>query len=68
MPSLNGIVKVVAVATIAAFVFIPDSGLGHVVWLAFLAFLIATVLSAPKVLRQFNFKGLKRLRDVFPRK
>ncbi|MDL5030819.1 hypothetical protein QRD43_02780 [Pelomonas sp. APW6] len=68
MPSITGIVRLVAFATMAVYVLVPDSGLGSVAVAAFIGFLVATVISMRKASRQFDLKGLKRLRDIFPRK
>lgn len=68
MPSMIGIVRLVAAIVVAAYVFIPGSGLGPIVLPAFFVFLIATVISMRKASERFDLKGLKRLRDIFPRK
>jgi hypothetical protein len=68
MPSMLGIVRFVALLLIAAYVLVPDSRLGPIVIPAFFAFVVATVISMRKASQQFNLKGLKKLRDIFPKK
>lgn len=68
MPSMIGFLRFAAAALIAAYIVIPGSGLGPVVLPAFLVFFVATVISMRKASTRFDLKGLKRLRDLFPRK
>jgi ABC-type Fe3+-siderophore transport system permease subunit len=68
MPSTLGIVRLVAFLIIAAYVLFPEGHLGSIVVPAFFVFFAATVISMRKASQKFDLKGLKKLRDIFPRK
>lgn len=62
------IVRLVAFVLFLVSGFLLDSLFGIFTFLAFAVFLVASVASMRSSSKRFDIEGLKRLRDVFPKR
>ncbi|MBG6079141.1 hypothetical protein [Rubrivivax gelatinosus] len=66
-PSSLTIVRFTALVVFVVSAFFLDSRFSILTFLAFVVFLGCAVVAMRKARKQFDVRGLKRLRDIFPR-
>lgn len=67
-PSALTIVRLVAFVLFLVSGFLLDSRFGILTFLVFAVFLVTSVASMRSSSKRFDIEGLKRLRDVFPKR
>lgn len=67
LPSILTVVRLTALVVFIVSAFFLDSRFSILTFLAFVVFLFGNVVAMRKAGKQFDVRGLRRLRDIFPK-